>query len=447
MEEHRLNLFKSLLDSGDIKAFRDYYGRFEPIDNALVIAELDDEDLAKVCEILSDEEMSGLLENADDKLRMRLADLVDDSRLMRIFEGMQKDDIVDIIGDMEIGRRKAIVNRLHGEDRRIITELLKYPDDSAGGLMTTAYVALRESLNISQSLEKIREIGPKTEVIETIYVVNQQRRLIGSVDLRDVLNSKPRETLGSIMNQNVISVEPETDQEEVAGLVSRYDLKSIPVVSRRGAILGIITMDDIIDVIVEEYNEDILQLAGVSKEENLSTTLGESIKMRLPWLLINLVTAFLASFTIKMFESTIAQVVALSSIMSIVTGMGGNAGTQTMSIIVRELAMGEIRWERIRKAFGKEILLGIINGAATGLITGLIVTLVYGNHWLGVIIFISMIGNLIVAGVFGFLVPFIIHGLHADPAVSSSIFVTTATDVLGFFIFLGLAKLFLPLLV
>lgn len=210
--------------------------------------------------------------------------------------------------------------------------------------------------------------------------------------------------------------------------------------------MGIITVDDVIDVIVEEYNEDILEMAGVSKEESLTTSLADSIRLRLPWLLINLVTAFLASLTVKMFEGTIEQVVALSSTMTIVSGMGGNAGTQTQSILVRQLAQDDISKPKYWKAFWKEVLLGIINGGVCGAVTGLIVYMIYGNSFLGIIILIAMVGNLVVAGVSGFVVPVALKKFGADPAVSSSIFVTTATDVLGFFIFLGLAKLFLPLL-
>ena len=223
-------------------------------------------------------------------------------------------------------------------------------------------------------------------------------------------------------------------------------MNAIPVVNNRGSILGIITVDDIIDVIVQEYNEDILELGGVSSEENLNTTLWDSIRLRLPWLLVNLLTAFVASMTVKAFEGTIAKVVALSATMTIVTGMGGNAGSQTQSILVRQLSQDDVSLRKYTKSFIKEIMLGVVDGAINGLITGIIVSVIYHNIYLGLIIFIAMIGNLVVAGVFGFLVPVALKRLGADPAVSSSIFITTATDVLGFFIFLGLAQLFLPLL-
>jgi magnesium transporter len=237
------------------------------------------------------------------------------------------------------------------------------------------------------------------------------------------------------------------DQEEVARIASKYDLNVIPVVNKKNGLIGIITIDDIVDVIVEEQTEDALQIGGVDKEETIDSTVGESVRFRLPWLLVNLITAFLASFTVKAFESTIAQVVALSSIMSIVTGMGGNAGTQTVSIIVRNIAMGTVELKDGLKLLKKEFLTGLINGIFIGLITGVIIALVYKNAYLGLIIFLAMIGNLVIANVCGVLIPLILKKLKLDPAISSTVFLTTATDVLGFFIFLSLAKIFLPHLI
>ena len=330
--------------------------------------------------------------------------------------------------------------------KKIITELLGYEDDTAGGIMTTEYIALKKDLTVSQALLKLKEIVSKSEVIETIFI-NDNKKIIGIANLRDILISPDSTKLEEITNTNFISVEPETDQEEVALLASKYDLNVIPVINKKNVLLGIITIDDIIDVIQEEQTEDVLRMAGVDKEENIDSTVFESIKMRLPWLIVNLVTAFLASLTVKIFEGTIAQVVALSAIMSIVTGMGGNAGTQTVSIIIRNIAMGKVELKDSLRLVIKEIILGLFNGAIIGILTGIIVTLIYGNCYLGVIIFLSMIGNLVISGICGILVPLILAKLKLDPALASSIFLTTATDVLGFFIFLSLAQVFLPKLI
>ncbi|MCI5723856.1 MAG: magnesium transporter [Erysipelotrichaceae bacterium] len=443
MNEERL---RQMIEDREAAELSEYITENNPIDVAQAAEDLDDDELWKMCSLLPSEDIASVMEQADDDLRVRLADTLTNNELVEIFHNMAQDDIADIIGDLSIGRRKSIFNMMMDNEKAVIKTLLEYPEESAGGIMTTAYIAIKDDLKVSQALEKIRDIAPKIEVIETIFVVDTRGQLIGTVDLRDILSSGKDAMIADIMKENVISVQPEVDQEEVAKLVSKYDLNAIPVVNHRKAILGIITVDDIIDVIVEEYNEDILEMGGVSKEESLDTTLVQSIKLRLPWLLINLLTAFMASLTVKAFEGTIAQVVALSSIMTIISGMGGNAGSQTQSILVREIATNDVNFKKDWPSFVKEIFLGVINGAINGLITAVIVAVIYHNFFLGVITVIAMIGNLVVAGIFGFLVPVVLRKLGADPAVSSSIFVTTATDVLGFFIFLGLANLFLPLL-
>lgn len=417
------------------------------VDLALQLSDLEDNDIAEICAKLSDKELANILEESEEKTQIRILDLLRNHRIINVFSYMSKDDIVDILGLINIGKSKELINLMKdGKDKKVITELLGYEDDTAGGIMTTEYIALKKDLTVSQALLKLKEIVSKSEVIETIFV-NDNKKIIGIANLRDILISPDSTKLEEITNTNFISVEPETDQEEVALLASKYDLNVIPVINKKNVLLGIITIDDIIDVIQEEQTEDVLRMAGVDKEENIDSTVFESIKMRLPWLIVNLVTAFLASLTVKIFEGTIAQVVALSAIMSIVTGMGGNAGTQTVSIIIRNIAMGKVELKDSLRLVIKEIILGLFNGAIIGILTGIIVTLIYGNCYLGIIIFLSMIGNLVISGICGILVPLVLAKLKLDPALASSIFLTTATDVLGFFIFLSLAQVFLPKLI
>lgn len=436
-----------ILEQKDAQALRSYFNELEPVDFAQEIYDFGDEEIHTITSLLDNKDLASLIEYADHALRLRLVEQLDDDRLSEAFAKMPKDDIVSILETFTIGRRKAVINLMKSGDQQIITKLLQYPEESAGRIMTTAYLAVKSNLSVKEGLLKIRDIGPTTEIIETIYVVNEAGILLGYADLRNFLRAPSDAPVSSITEEIICSVSPETDQEEVARLVSHYDVTSIPVVSPKGQILGIITVDDIIDVIVDEHNEDMLQMAGVSSEESLDTTLWESIRMRLPWLLVNLLTAFMASATVRLFEGTISQVVALSAVMTIVTGMGGNAGSQTVSIVVRELSQNEISSSKEHKSLWKEIALGLINGASTGMVTAIIVGIMYQNFYLALIVLLAMIGNLIISGIFGLLVPIILKKLHADPAVSSSIFVTTATDVLGFFLFLGLANLFLPYLI
>lgn len=313
--------------------------------------------------------------------------------------------------------------------------------------MTTEFIALNSKLTIHQALEKIREIGHNTEVIELIFILNDDHQLIGTVDLRDILSTVSSQDLLSITNETILTVYPETDQEKVAFLVSKYDLKAIAVVNNDNKLLGIITVDDIIDVIVEEHSEDLLRLGGIGGQLKSDGTVFYFVQRRIPWLLINLGTAFLAAFTVTLFEEVIAQVVALASSMSIVTGMGGNSGNQTLSVVIRSIALGELELKESWKKVFKEIMIGILQGAIVGSLAGLILYFKVGNPMIGVIIFLAMIGNMMVASTLGFLIPLLLKKFNFDPALGSSILLTAATDVLGFFFFLGLASLFLPWLI
>lgn len=421
-----------------------------PEDIAEQLAALSDDEFAAVFAAmqkgLDDAQFTAVLWSGNDDVRQKLCAGLSDEKLIGLFGAMSNDDIVDILGDMPTNRLKTLMTMMDSDNRKIIAQLLKYPEDSAGGRMTTEFIVVRSSDTIGKTLQTIRDVNPDTEVIDIIYVQNAQRRLVGTVGIRELLAAAENTRVGDIMDPDVISVTPETDQQEVAQTVSKYDMKAIPVVNHKGVMIGIITVDDIIDVINEEYEEDISHMAGTSKEENLSTRFGRSVSMRLPWLLINLATAFLAAATVKQFEGEIAQVVALSGTMTIVSGMGGNAGTQTTSIMVRELSKHDVDLKHNWKSLIKEILLGMVDGAVCGLVTDVVVALVYQNFYLGLIILLAMICNLVIAGIAGFLIPIILNKLGMDPALASSIFLTTCTDVLGFFIYLSLAEAFMPLL-
>lgn len=436
---------EEIIAHGNAREMEKLFEKQEPIDIAHALEDATDDETTHFLSLVSDEHLANILEDAEPKERDRLVGLLGNHRLLFIFPFMEKDDIVDILGEMEIGRQKSLMNLMKTEDRRIITDLLHYPPESAGGIMTTQYLALRNTMTVEEGFNTIRKIGPRTEQIETIYIVDDKKKLMGYVDLRDLLSASAGDLIAQYVETNVISVAPEADQEVAARLVSKYDLNSIPVVSN-GIILGIITVDDIIDVIQQEHEEDMAQMAGASVEEDLSTPLATSVKLRLPWLLINLLTAFLASSIVNVFQSTIEQVVALSAIMTIISGMGGNAGSQTMSIIIRYLAKDGIDREDSRRQLVKEILNGVINGFINGLLTAIVVVVVYHNLFLGGIVILAMVGNMIIGGIFGLTIPIALKKIGFDPAIASSIFLTTATDTLGFFLLLGLAQLFMPLL-
>jgi magnesium transporter len=440
-------LLLSIIESQNSEQFEELIYQQHAIDVASAMDEMSDTEISSLFKLLNPETIALIIEESEESLQTRIIEILDTNLLIKTFSFMSPDDITDILGLLTIDHRKDLLGRMRQKDSKDIQMLLGFEPDTAGGIMTTQYIALKNSLSTKEALQKIKDIGPKTEVIEKIFVTNQNNELIGFADLRDILSSSDDITLSDIMDENILFVYPDADQEDVSLIVSKYDLKALPVVNKRNIILGIITPDDVIDVIVEEHTEDILMLSGVNKDEQVGSKVSVSVTRRLPWLFINLVTAFLASFTVGLFEDVIVQVVALAAAMPIVAGMGGNAGTQTLSIVIRGIALGEVDIREDWKYVFNELSLGLINGASTGLVTGLILYIRYNNFFLGLIIFAAMIGNLIIAGFFGFMIPLALKKFNLDPAVSSSIFLTTATDVGGFFIFLGLAKMFLPYLI
>ena len=417
------------------------------VDVAESFEELDDEELLRVFELMTDEQKANVIEQADDDLQERIFELIPDEEAIDILAFMSPDDIVDILGFIDIRKSKSILTKMKRSQANKIRELLGYEEDTAGGIMTTQYIAFKENLEIKEVMKKIKMIAPRTEVIETIFVTNSKKELVGEADLRDILISSDETKLSEIMDENPKYVYVEEDQEDVARLVSKYDLKVVPVINHKKMILGIITIDDIIDVIQEENTEDILKLGGVSEEEDIYSDFWFSVKQRLPWLVINLGTAFLASFVIGIFSATVEKVVILSSVMTIISGMGGNAGTQALSVTIRALALGEVDLKDTLGIIWKTVLVGTINGALLGLLCGGILWAIYGNFYMGLIVFLAMIGNLVIACMIGFLIPITLKAMKIDPAMASAVVLTTATDCFGFLIFLSLATVFLSKLV
>jgi len=418
-----------------------------PIDIAEALSELEASEINNFTKLIETEDLADIFEESEKELQIDILKCKSSQEIIEIFSHMAADDITDILGLLPIQKRKKLLRHMKQDDALVVKNLLGYDKESAGGIMTTEYLLLNKNLTTTEALKKLKNIAPDTEIIDTIFISDDNKKLVGSVDLRDILSSDDNKILEELMDDNIVKVTADVDQEIVAQQVAKYDLTVIPVINNSGILIGIITVDDIIDVIEAENTEDLYKMHGVDEEESSNATLMQSVQSRLPWMFINLATAFLATFTVAIFEDVISQVVALAAAMPIVAGMGGNAGTQTLSIVIRGIALGEIDFKDNWKLLFKEAMVGIINGTATGLVTGLILYLMYGNYYLGLIIFLAMILNLLIAGMFGFLIPLSLQSLGIDPALASAIFLTTVTDVFGFFVFLGLAKTFLIYLI
>lgn len=431
----------------DQAAANNLFEEYHPVDICLELEDLEDDDLGTFVKLLNKENIGLLLESAEDELAEMTMGFISNEELIEIFTLIENSIVADLLGFLPTARRKSIMSLIKSEDKNVLKMILSFDEESAGSIMTTNFIALRENLTADQAVKKIISISPKTEIIDKIFVTDNYHRLKGIVTMRDLLVCHADTLLQDIMEESDFYVYGTDDQEVAANLFSKYELDILPVVNSNLAVLGVITSDDIIAIIDQEHNEDMLQMHGVNADEEYDSSIFDSFKSRIPWLIINLVTAFLASSVVKGFESTISQVVVLSAAMPIVTGMGGNAGSQTLSIIITSLARGELSLKEDYKLIFKEIFLGFFEGAIIGLLAAGVFVFWHHNIYLGLILFLAMILNMIIACSMGFLIPLILDKLKVDPAIASSIFLTTFTDTCGFFIFLGLATVFLPLLI
>lgn len=369
-----------------------------------------------------------------------MLDALDDATLASVCSSSAPDDAADLLDVLDEERRARVLEILGVAQGAKLESLLEGEEETAGSLMNTELLALDEDLTVADAIEAIRQY-PRKESFFYVYCIDSDQHLVGVLSLRSLILANPSVKLRDMMVQSVVRTQIDSSPEEVAQLVSKYDLLSIPVVDTQNRLVGVVTVDDVLDVIQEQAEEDLLHLAGVDISERVTTPARESWRARFPWLAINLVTAFIAASVVRLFEGTIEHWTTLAVFMPIVAGMGGNAGTQTLTVFVRGLALGEIDWHSGMKPVWKETLVGFMNGATNGLLTFLIVGFWTHDWVLATILFIAMCANLVIAGVAGGLVPLVLERLGFDPAVASSIFVTTCTDVGGFFSFLGLATL------
>ena len=327
-----------------------------------------------------------------------------------------------------------------------VVPLLGYPDDTAGGLMTPDYPVVREVTTTGNALDQLRLLGAATENLSSVLVIDQNSTLVGSLSVTRLALARPNTVVGEIANPDYISTHLDTDQEECARLMERYNLSQLPVVDGRGRLMGVILSEDMVDVVEEEATEDMYRIASVAGERVFGP-LSNSFRRRLPWLYLNLGTALLAAAVVSLFEDTIRQVVALAVFLPVVAGQGGIGGTQTVTLVVRSMALGEVPGGLGFRLLAREVSLGLVNGALLGVVVGLMAYAWKGNYTMGLVLGVAMLGNMLVAGLAGAGVPLLLRHLRVDPAVSSAVFVTTFTDVIGFLLFLGLAAAFINRLV
>ena len=381
-----------------------------------------------------------VLAEMNDWVRDELIEELSATQVAEIAGELDTDDAVAIIEDMEEADQRAVLRALDPDDRAAIEEALSYPEESAGRLMRRDAVAVPEHWTIGQVIDFLRAGEEITTDFWEVFVVDPAHRPVGTCLLSWILRTPRRIAIADVMKREQTLIPVDMDQEEVALRFQKYALISAAVVDQAGRLVGMITADDVVHIIQEEASEDILRLSGAG-EDDINEPLPQTVRRRLTWLVVNLGTAVIAAAVVGLFQGTISHLVALAVLMPIVSGMGGNAGTQTMAVAVRALALNQLTNSNSIRVFVREFRIALVNGACLGLLLGIAVSLIFRSTDLGIVIALAMVINNLVAGIFGVLVPVTLDKLRVDPAVSSAVFVTMATDVMGFFSFLGLATL------
>lgn len=405
-----------------------------------LIEALDADERVKLVQALGDKFDFSALTEVDDSVRTELIEDLPSADVARGVAELDSDDAVYILEDIDVPEREEILAQMPAFERLSLKRSLDFPEDSAGRLMQTDFIAIPPFWTVGQAIDYLRSEKELPDEFYQLYVVDPSYNLLGTLPLDRFLRATRMTRIEDIMQTNVIEVDAAEDQEEAAREFERYDLVEVAVVDENKRLVGVLTIDDIVDVIHEEATEDMQLLAGVGDEE-LSDGIASTVRGRATWLVVNLVTAMLASFIIGLFDATIEEMVALAALMPIVASMGGNAATQTMTVTVRALAMRELDSYKIRRLILREMAVGVLNGLIFAMLLGLLTWLRFFNPGLGVVIALAMIVNMIAAGTAGILIPLTLNRFKVDPAVASSVFVTTVTDVVGFFGFLGLAAL------
>jgi magnesium transporter len=365
--------------------------------------------------------------------------------IARLLHDLPSDDAAAIIDNLPEPVSAAVLELIEKRPGDEVGDLLEYDEQTAGRIMNPKVFALSEDMTAGEAITTLQG-SRDVEMVFYLYVVDMRRHLVGVISLRRLLLVSPPTPLKRIMTTDLISVRTDTDQEEVARLVASYNLLAIPVVDEENKLVGVITVDDVIDVIKDEATEDVYRLAGVAGDDRVFSSATESLRKRVPWLQVNLVTAFLAASVVALFEGKIKALPVLAVFMPVVAGMGGNAATQTLTVIVRGIALGELTWANSRKALLKEAAVGIGNGFACGIIGALVVWVWKGDLVLGLILCAAMVINMFIAATAGTVIPLALRAMKVDPALASSVFITTLTDVFGFASWLGLGTIFIKYL-
>lgn len=436
------DILLKLIRSGSLQRAEKVLDRMHPADIAPLFSELRPAEARRLLDLLFSQKRAGkTLSELPEELVPQFLELVDDERLAQVLTRVPPDDGIMFLEALAETRRQQVLSLMgEGRSRQDLERLLRYPPGTAGNVMTPHFLAIPATATAQEAIDAVRTRGEQVEAIFYLYVVDEIGRLNGVVPIRRLVTAPAERTVDKLMLTEPIVVQATANQEEVARLVSRYNLLALPVVDEFRKLLGIITVDDVIDVIQEEATQDMYRMAGLAEEDRVFSPMATSVKKRLPWMSVNLGTAFMAAAVVGLFEDTISQMVVLAAFMPVVAGMGGNMGTQTLTVITRGIALGEFEFAKAANVVARNMAVGLTVGGVTGALTGLVAWLWKGDPRLGLVLFLAMMTNLSIAGLVGAIVPVLLKRFNQDPALGGSVITTTFTDVCGFMAFLGIAR-------
>ncbi|MBN8233738.1 magnesium transporter [Halobacillus kuroshimensis] len=438
---------KDALFNEHIDQFRAEFLEMHPYDQARIFEDLDADVRMQIYTYLSPEEVADVMEHIDYEEIEPFFSEMDPRFAAQVFAEMSADDAVDIFNELDKDKVASFLTIMDDEAADEIKDLLHYEEKTAGSIMTTEFVVVRAGMTIKEAMVHLRTEAPDAETIYYTYVIDEDKRLVGVISLRDLIISEEDWLISDVMNERVVSVSVGEDQEEVARMVRDYDFLALPVVDFQDHLLGIITVDDIMDVMEEEASDDYSKLAAISDVDSPDDNAFASAKKRLPWLVILLFLGSLTASLIGRFEETLDKVAILAIFIPLIAGMGGNTGTQALAVAVRGIATGEIEKQGKWKMMMREAGTGVITGVSCGVLITLIVYIWQGNFFLGLLVGLSILLTLIVATLAGSLVPLIMHRLNIDPAVASGPFITTVNDLISILIYFGMATAFMNFLI
>jgi len=445
--EH-LRVLDQLIEEGREIDIIKLISKFHPADIADLIDALDEDKKKKLFGLLQVATASDVIMEIDEISRELIVEDIPQDKLTQIVDDMESDDATDFIGELPKEQAQRILRQIDKEDSEEVQELLKYGKETAGGIMQLEMVVVSQSVTVKDAIEQIRSCASEVEDLHNVFVIDEEKKLVGILPLRKLILAYPEGLVKSIMDPAAINVTPEVDQEEVAEIFRKYDIVSLPVIDQEGKLIGRILVDDVVDVIEKEDSEDIMKMAGMPEEELVYG--GHILKIsraRLPWLITNLFGGLLTGYLMWLFKITLHEVLALVTFIPVITAMGGNIGIQSSSIMVRGFAIGRVDFNNLRRILFKEMRIGLLMGIACGIVAGCAAVLWHKDPLLGPIVALAMVTAITIAASMGALIPAFFKKVKIDPAIASGPFVTTANDIVGIIIYLGIATLFLKFLV